>query len=145
MKNQEKLISNIKANKKLLKNIEKSFYGNDLNGKIQMFINNANRYIKATEQKRVFCIIYKVSASGMSRNLAFFEHVFDSKYKQGHIYNFHSLFKSLGHTEAKEGFRINGCGMNMVFHTNYTIIHELNRLGFNMNCASLAQNTPTTL
>lgn len=145
MKNSEKVINNIKANKNLLKRIENSFYGNDINEKIQMFIDNANRYIKATQEKRVFCIIYKVSASGMSRNLAFFEHTYDKKYKQGNIYNFYCLFKSLGYTEAKEGFRINGCGMDMVFHTNYTIIHNLNRLGFIMNCAALAQKTPSKL
>lgn len=144
MKNLTKVISNINANKNLLKSIDKSFYGNDLNEKIQMFIDNANRYINAIEEKRVFCIIYKVSASGMSRNLAFFEHTFDAKHKQGNIYNFHCLFKSLGFSEAKEGFRVNGCGMDMVFHTNYTIIHQLNNLGFNMNCATLAQKTPST-
>jgi len=144
MKNQTKVISNINANKNLLKSINQSFYGNDLNEKIQMFIDNANRYIKAIEEKRVFCIIYKVSASGMSRNLAFFEHSFNAKYKQGNIYNFHCLFKSFGYTEAREGFRINGCGMNMVFHTNYSIIHQLNSLGFNMNCPVLAQSTPST-
>jgi hypothetical protein len=147
MKNLKKVISNINANKNLLKSINQSFYGNDLNEKIQMFIDNANRYIKATKESRMFCVIHHISKSGMSRDLSFFEHTFDAKHKQGNINTFHVLFLALGYKEASggfgQGFKINGCGMDMVFHTNYTIIHQLNNLGFNMNCAVLSQNTPS--
>ena len=58
--------------------------------------------------------------------------------------------KTLGFSPANKNsnyFRIYGCGMDMIFHTNYTIIHKLARLGFlnKKECESLAQNTPQTI
>jgi hypothetical protein len=64
-------------------------------------------------------------------------------------YNFYTLFKDLGFTNAKNSnaFRVSGCGMDMVFHTNYTIMHQLKNLGFitKKECSILAQKTPTVI
>jgi hypothetical protein len=59
--------------------------------------------------------------------------------------NFYAFFGALGFTESGNGFRISGCGMDMVFHTNYSIIHKLQKLGFiDMKKRDvLAQKTPT--
>ena len=139
MKNLKKIILNIQNDKELSKRIEKRNY-TDVND----FVNNANRYIKAIKSRAMMCKIDKVSASGMSRNIKFFE---CSKGKNGYnVLNFFALFELLGYTNVKntDTFRINGCGMDMIFHTNYSIIHELGSLGFlsKNEVSKLAQMTP---
>ena len=126
------------AKKTILKNIE-----NDKEiKKIEYFdfYDNAIRYIKAIKQGRMLCSINTVARSGMSRTLKFME------FEKSNVYNFHAFFRALGFNQVKDSdyFRIHGCGMNMVFHTNYTIIHRLYRLGFLSyeECSNLAQLTP---
>lgn len=132
----------ITISKEVLKKIAKMPYSSE-----EDFINNAERYIKAIREGRMCCVIYSVSKSGMSRNLRFIEcNGEDGWYS---YYNFYLLFEMLGFTPVKDGnsFRINGCGMNMVFHTNYTIIHRLYEMGFmsKEECATLSQITPSVL
>lgn len=108
------------------------------------FIDNAERYIKAIKEGRMLCKIASVSASGMSRTIAFKE--MDGSDGRYYINNFYLFFCVLGYSKVKDTdyFRINGCGMDMIFHTNYSIIHQLHGLGFidKADCAVLAQKTP---
>lgn len=101
------------------------------------------RYIKASRDNRIMCVINSVSQSGMSRQLKFLEQ------PKNYVYNFYALFEVLGYKAIANSsyFRISGCGMDMVFATNYNIIHELYSLGYitRKTCDRLAQNTPTTL
>jgi hypothetical protein len=108
------------------------------------FIDHALRYIKAIKEARMICSIGSVSKSGMSRTIKFLEM---SKGENRHfLYNFYQFFDALGYTKIKDSdyFRIGGCGMDMIFHTNYTIMHDLRRLGFinKEECDTLAQATP---
>ena len=110
------------------------------------FITRCKSYISATKQGRLMCNIEKVSASGMSRTMRFFEL---AKYTDRNEYcqlNFWTLFKVLGYRQARnsDGFLINGCGMDMVFATHYNVIHDMQRLGFitRKTCDTLAQKTP---
>ena len=94
------------------------------------FIMNAKRYIKATKEGRMLCIVDSVSKSGTSRTLKFME--CNGSIKNGfRYYNFFNFFKDLGHANVKHSntFRISGCGMDMVFATNYNNIHTLHNLG----------------
>ena len=115
------------ADKEIQKNISKklNYYTNT------NFINDALCYIKAIKEQRMINVIKSVSASGMSRVLSFSscEKGTNKRYYQR---NYNCLFIALGFTESrnKNGFAIGGCGMDMVFHTNYSIIHKLHRLGF---------------
>ena len=81
----------------------------------------------------------------MSRKLSFYESTFNEDGRGGFL-NFNALFTALGYSDRnKDGkFTVNGCGMDMVFHTNYSIIHSLYNLGMitKEECDSLAQNTP---
>ena len=109
------------------------------------FVMNAKRYIAACKQGRLMCSIDSVSASGMSRTLKFVE--MNGNKKNGfYVYNFWVLFKILGFQEVKHSdyFRVHGCGMDMVFHTNYSIIHDLHHIGLisKKDCLNLAQKTP---
>lgn len=143
MKKIERITRNIKANKELLKRIESENYSG-----IDDFINNAERYIKAIKEGRMINCIGSVSGSGMSRTIKFLEcqKVEAGKYS---YYNFYLFFKLTGHTAVSNSdfFRVNGCGMDMIFHTNYSIIHNLCELGFvnKKQCAVLCQMTPTTI
>lgn len=113
----------------------------------EQFCSDAKRYIKAIKEGRVIVSIESVSSSGMSRVMKYLEchkHKGSSRYQ---YFNFFAFFRALGWSPAgkyKDGFRIGGCGMNMVFHVNYTNIHQLQRLGFltRKQCDKLAQCTP---
>ena len=51
------------------------------------------------------------------------------------------------HFLSYDYFTIGGCGMDMIFHTNYTIIHRLYKLGFmtKKECEKLCQMTPSII
>lgn len=137
----EDILNNVNSNKELQKNLKKLYSFNP-----EDFIRNAERYIKACEENRIFCVIHSVSKSGMSRKLSFYESTFNEDGRGGFL-NFTALFVALGYSDRnKDGkFTVNGCGMDMVFHTNYTIIHSLYSLGMmtKEECEILSQNTPT--
>lgn len=142
MKTTKAITEAINGNKELTKGINKvSYYSTE------QFINDANRYIKAIKEGRMCCIINSVSRSGMSRKIRFVE---CGKGKDKYYYmNFFAFFTALGFSRGKDSnfFIINGCGMDMIFHTNYTIIHRLSRLGFitGEECERVCQMTPPVL
>ena len=130
-------------------NISKEFKLNDID--TNDFYNHAKRYIKAIKENRMICNIDKVSKSGMSRNIKFLE-CHKNTYNNGLQYqylNFYYFFNLLGYSEVKRTgtFRIYGCGMDMIFDTNYTIIHRLKRLGFisQRQCSDLTRMTPSVI
>lgn len=112
----------------------------------EQFIKQANSYIKAIKENRMFCIIKSVSSSGMSRKIAFYS---TERNKNTHT-NYILLFNKLGYKESRNNygyFIVNGCGMDMIFHTHNSIIKDLNRLGFisKKQCEILVQQTPRIL
>ena len=119
---------------------------------MESFIKEAKRYVKAIKEHRMICNIGKVSSSGMSRNIKFLEmakcKTYDKKTRYG-LSNFYQFFNVMQYTPVKDSdyFRIGGCGMDMIFHTNYTIIHNLQYLGLisKKDCESLAQATPAII
>ena len=129
----------------IIKNIKKSKYYSE-----EAFLNDATAYINAIRENRMINVIGSVSASGMSRTLKFTscEHSpnNDSFYQR----NYNSLFNALGYKETKNAwgyFRVYGCGMDMVFNTNYCIMHDFKRIGLisKEDCEKLAQLTPNTI
>lgn len=137
----QEILNNVNSNKELQKNFKKLYSFTS-----EEFIQNAERYIKASKENRIFCIIHSVSKSGMSRKLSFNEANF-SKDGRGYFLNFTALFTALGFSDRNKNgeFTVNGCGMDMVFHTHYTIIRNLYNLGMitKEECEILEQNTPT--
>jgi len=107
---------------------------------LKAFEQDAKRYVKAIRERRVACIIESVSRSGMSRNLKFIEG------RKGGFPTFWSFFKALQFSEARnsDAFTVHGCGMDMVFDTNYRICHRLHRFGVitKKTCDKVAQETP---
>ena len=120
----------------------------------EQFEKDAVKYIEAIQEGRMVCVIHSVAKSGMSRVMSFHScelvsYLDSNSPKSFHYRQYNCLFIALGHTESKcrNGFRIGGCGADMVFLTNYNIIHNLHRLGFINKevCNVLAQKTPTVL
>lgn len=146
MKKIERIRRSIAKDKELSKRINSiSCYS------IDDFIKDALRYIKAIKEHRMINTIGHVTGSGMSRTIKFVEL---SKFPKGvtryNVLQFWCLFKALGYTEARgdQGyFLIRGCGMDMIFHTNYNNIRTFYRLGFISKeiCERLEQQTPTTI
>ena len=110
---------------------------------LQDFERDVKDYIKAIKERSMLCVIKSVAKSGMSRVLAF------HSYQGGYYRQYYNLFTVLGFKEStsRNGFKISGGGMDMIFHTNYTIIHKLCSLGYitKEDCSVLAQQTPTNL
>ena len=98
-------------------------------------LNDAKRYIEATNEGRLFAIVRSVSKSGESRVIDFGEFVQSENSSNGETYglklNFARLFEFLGYkyTEDKQGYRISGGGMDMIFHVHDTTIRNLVQLG----------------
>lgn len=142
MNKQERIIAKIADNKELSKHIENSNYYS-----VERFIKDAERYIKAIKEHRMVCNIGKVSGSGMSRTMKFVapeKSTYPGPTRFQYL-NFIAFLEAMGHKVDRDGFfRVHGCGMDMVFHTNYCIIHSLQRLGFisKKQCEKLAQQTP---
>lgn len=140
MKSIDSIKNSIASNKELIKRINNESFVS-----IDDFVNNSLRYIKAVKECRIMCSIGGVSSSGMSRSVKFTE--MNESAKDGYrVYNFYLLFKMLGYKEVNNSdyFRINGCGMDMIFHTNYSIIYDLYTLGFisKKQCETLSQKKP---
>lgn len=141
MKTKEEIMQAIAENNEIQKAIKKVGYYSDSD-----FYRDAERWIKAIREKRMVCSIKSVSRSGMSRVFYYFELSGNEK-GQFSIMQFYAFLKALGHTESRShdhAISVGGCGMDMNFHTNYSIIHRLNRLGFltEQECENLAQQTP---
>ena len=135
----------MELNKKELELIVKGYNKkNDYPIEEATFIDHATRYIKAIKEGRMLCSIGSVSKSGMSRTIKFLE--MSGGEGKHFLYNFYQFFEALGYKAIKDSdyFRIGGCGMDMIFYTNYQIMHDLRRLGFidKEECDTLAQQTP---
>lgn len=124
------------------KYISKEKYYNE-----EQFTKDAKRYIKAIKEGRIICLIASVSKSGMSRTIRFMECKKAEGINKYYYLNYNQFFRALGYSQAGDNFRIGGCGMDMIFHTNYTNIRNLHRMGFlnKKDCDKLAQETPTTI
>jgi hypothetical protein len=135
----------IKLSAEIIKNIAKRKYYSE-----EAFLTDANAYINAIRENRMINVIGKVSASGMSRTLKFTSCEHNKNANSYYQRQYISLFEALVYKETKNDygyFRVHGCGMDMIFHTNYCIIHDFKRIGLinEEECRNLAQRTPTTI
>ena len=141
-------MNTITLSKEVVKAIAKNEYYNE-----EQFINDAKKWVEAIKQGRVICTVASVSKSGMSRKLKFLS-CEPSKYNNENgeeiRYNYRQynvMLECLGFKFSRDSWAItvNGCGMDMIFHTNYTIMHNFKSMGIitKEECESLAQMTPT--
>lgn len=126
----------IKLSKDIIKRLDKEEYYNE-----DRFISDCKQYIKAVNSGRILYTVTHVSNSGMSRDINIKS--FEGKISEGYYRNYYGMFEALGNSFNKNtnDIRVGGCGMNMLFHLNYTTIHQLQRMGFisKKRCDILAQ------
>lgn len=116
----------------------------DLDAVAQMFEREAKQYISAIEQGRMICFIHSVSRSGMTRYMSFKAYAKSFYYK-----GFNQFISSLLGIKLNKQCKliVEGCGMDMVFNTNYEVINALQRIGYlsKKRAEKLAQKTPTSV
>ena len=74
----------------------------------------------------VYTLVRHVSASGMSRDISLFV-VRDGKIVDITYYAAHALEWRLVERDGRRAIRVSGCGMDMGFHTVYTLASVLYR------------------
>lgn len=132
----------IKLSNEVLKAIKANEYYSDV-----QFISDANQWIKAIEQGRVICSVVSVSKSSMSRKLKFLSFEPNKDSQSGYYRQYNTMLKTLGYKLKDYSITVNGCGMDMIFNTNYNIIHDFKRMGIitDEECSKLCQMTPTNI
>jgi len=126
---------------KLIKKSKISFYD------VEDFKQQGKEYFKAIREGRVVCFV-EPTASGCSRHIKFLA-CEKNRNQPGYRYrNFYALMKVMGFAQSRkynDSFLISGCGMDMVFHTNYTMINDLKYYGVIRNTKEAEQQTPTVI
>lgn len=132
----------ITLSKEVLKAISKNTYYSE-----EQFISDAKQYIEAIKEGRVIVSVVSVSKSGMSRKLKVLAYQKNDNNDRGYYRQFNSMFEALGYKFKDYAFTVNGCGMDMIFHTNYTAIHAFKRMGIitDEECKTLSQQTPSNI
>lgn len=137
-------MKNTILSKEVVKAIAKNMYYSE-----EQFKSDVNQYIEAIKEGRVIVNVVSVSKLGMSRKMKFLIYQ-KSNYedqKKGYYRQFNSMFEVLGWKVKDDCLSVGGCGMNMIFHVNYTVMYDFKRMGFitDSECAVLAQETPQTI
>jgi len=96
---------------------------------VERFISDAKTYLKAVKDGRILYNVDKVSQNGMSRTI-FISSCERCKNRFSYR-NYDTMLEVLGYKFDKDSYaiRVHGCGMNMLFATNYDIIGTFKRLG----------------
>ena len=137
MKKLERIKKNIENDKDIMKRIRK-YYNN-----IEDLISDIQTYISAVKSGRILYEVITVSKSGMSRTIKITSCEKASKNRY-YYRQYCCMLGVLGETVVsgyRDTIRVYGCGMNMLFSTNYNLMHTFCRLGFisKKQCKKLAQ------
>lgn len=108
----------------------------------EAFISDAKTYLAAVKSGRIQYTVTHVSSSGMSRNISI--NSYEGKMTKGYYRNYFAMLRVMGYKSADKyshDIRVGGCGMNMLFATNYNIIRSFYHMGFinKATCNILAQ------
>lgn len=122
--------------KEILNNLKKESYYSEAD-----FIKDVKCYIAAVKSGRILYTVTHVSASGMSRKINIKS--FEGKISKGFYRNYYGMLKAMGYKFSANDYDITvgGCGMNMLFQTNYNIMRGFYHMGFitKKTCDILAQ------
>ena len=99
----------------------------------EMLLNDIQDYIKALKEGRLQYIVMNVSSNGMNRNILI-QSCEQNKINNNFYFRQYSrMFEMLNYKLDKNyNVKVSGCGMNMLFATNYYLIHTFK----NMNIIS---------
>ena len=112
-------MENITLTKEIEKRLSKEEYYTK-----EMLLNDIQDYIKALKEGRLQYLVMNVSSNGMNRNILI-QSCEQSKTNNSFYFRQYSrMFEMLGYKLNKDYYiRVSGCGMNMLFATNYNLIH----------------------
>ena len=99
----------------------------------EMLLNDIQDYIKALKEGRLQYLVMNVSQSGMNRNILIQSCEQNKSNNNFYFRQYSRMFEMLNYKLDKDyNIRVVGCGMNMLFATNYNLIHTFK----NMNIIS---------
>lgn len=106
------------------------------------FTKDIQTYIKALREGRLQYLVMNVSNSGMNRNILV-QSCEQNKNNNNFYYRQYSkMFEILGYKLDKNfNIKVSGCGMNMLFATNYNLIRTFKNMNIITaeDCEMLAQ------
>ena len=117
---------------------------------IESLKRGAEAYINASRTGSLCCVVKSVSKSGLSRKLLFFS-VDQNNGGNCMPYYYGYFLELLGYKASRNNsdscITVQGCGMDMVFYTNYRVINMLCDFGFITEAERdiLRQKTPHVL
>lgn len=126
----------MKISNEMIKEVEKNKYYN-----VEMFEKDCNAYIEAVKSGRILYNVEHVSASGMSRKITIKS--FEGTMEKGYYRNYFAMLEIFGYKMNKDyTITVKGCGMNMLFATNYDLINQMFKMELldKETCDTLAQN-----
>ena len=127
----------IQLTKEMIKRLENETYYTQ-----EYFIQDCKEYIKAVKEGRMLYLVDTVSNTRMNRTLIIKSCEKNKRTKDFYYRNYTFLFKILGYSLSKDyNIKVSGCRMNMLFATNYNIIHTFKNIGLinSKVCDVLAQ------
>ena len=113
----------MKLTKTVIKRIEANKYYNQ-----EDFVKDCKTYIKAVQANRALFRVTHVSTSGMSRNISITS--FEGKMSKGYFRQYASMLEVMGFNLTNRfEVKASGCGMDMVWNTNYNIVNMIKSYG----------------
>ena len=107
----------------LSKDIEKRLSKEEYYTK-EMLLDDIQDYIKALKEGRLQYLVMSVSQSGMNRNILIQSCEQNKSNNNFYFRQYSRMFEMLNYKLDKNyNIRVSGCGMNMLFATNYYLIH----------------------
>ena len=107
----------------LSKDIEKRLSKEEYYTK-EMLLDDIQDYIKALKEGRLQYLVMSVSQSGMNRNILIQSCEQNKSNNNFYFRQYSRMFEMLNYKLDKNyNVKVSGCGMNMLFATNYYLIH----------------------
>ena len=117
-------MQNITLSKEIEKRLSKEEYYTK-----EMLISDIQTYIKALKEGRLQYIVMNVSSNGMNRNILVQSCEQNKTNNNFYFRQYSRMFEMLGYKLDKNyNIRVSGCGMNMLFATNYNLIHTFKNM-----------------
>lgn len=127
----------MKLSQEMIKQINKNEHYTEEN-----FIEDCKTYIKAVKSGRLRYRVSHVSKSGMSRDIVI--ESYEGTMSKGYYRTYTNMLEVLGYRLTSpygSDIKVSGAGMDMLFDTNYNIIHTFKSMGLitAKTCVVLAQ------
>lgn len=106
------------------------------------FTKDIQTYIKALKEGRLQYLVMNVSSSGMNRNILIQSCEQNKNNNNFYYRQYLKMFEILGYKLDKNfNIKVSGCGMNMLFATNYNLIRTFKNMNIITaeDCEMLAQ------